>query len=130
MPTAEAGEWRAITSTVDDSVIERSTTWKQLATWGGFRRHFKEEEQSSGLSFGHSNERSTESATPMAVAPPPAVSATALVAPAGRVQVQEQLEAKRLEVLLARQRLQEEAKRLEDLLEAQQQLERLLLPSS
>ena len=26
---------------VDDSVIARQSTFKQLASWGGFRRHFK-----------------------------------------------------------------------------------------
>ena len=34
-------EMRPITTSVDDSVIEHSSTFKQLASWGGFRRHFK-----------------------------------------------------------------------------------------
>lgn len=29
-----------ITRSVDDSAIEKSSAFKQLASWGGFRRHF------------------------------------------------------------------------------------------
>lgn len=105
---------RAITSSVDDSVIAHNTTWKQLATWGGFRRHFKGEESQSP----------SAGITP---SPPVATALASAGVPAVRGHVQEQLEAKRLEVLEARKRLQAEAKRLEDLLEAQQQLERMLL---
>jgi hypothetical protein len=35
---------KPITRSVDDSAIAHSSTFKQLASWGGFRRHFKEEE--------------------------------------------------------------------------------------
>jgi len=37
-------EVKPITRSVDDSAIAHSSTFKQLASWGGFRRHFKEEE--------------------------------------------------------------------------------------
>ena len=37
----QAVEEHAGSSPVDDSVIARQSTFKQLASWGGFRRHFK-----------------------------------------------------------------------------------------
>ena len=33
---------------MDDSAIERSSTFKQLASWGGFRRHFIGEGKDDG----------------------------------------------------------------------------------
>mmetsp|Transcript_69771 Transcript_69771/g.191446 ORF Transcript_69771/g.191446 Transcript_69771/m.191446 type:complete len:662 (+) Transcript_69771:80-2065(+) len=117
----------AITSTVDDSVIEHSTAWKQLASWGGFRRHYKAEETqpSSGdvcaSAPGHQASADISMADAPAAAPLGAVLAPrASLAPE---LVQAQLAMKRREVDEAR-------RRLEDLLQAQQQLERLLLPEN
>ena len=98
-------EMRSITRTVDDSVIEHSTAWKQLASWGGFRRHFKGEDAPAG-------------GTASLGAP-----GSASAPPEWREHVQERLQANRAEVQAAK-------RRLDDLLQAQAQLERLLLPDN
>lgn len=124
---------QTITSTVDDSAIERSSAWKQLASWGGFRRHYKAEE-THGATVDESMcvdaapaaapARTHHIVAPRAVLPSSApATATPSATQMSADLVQAQLEAKRREVEEAR-------KRLDHLLQAQQQLERLLLPDN
>ena len=120
----EGGVGGAITSTVDDSVIAHSTAWKQLASWGGFRRHYKAEE-APGQAAGGACPPNQPASGDAQMAEAPATARMGIPAPVGLApeMVQAQLEAKRREVDEAR-------RRLEDLLQAQQQLERLLLPDN
>lgn len=90
-----------ITVSVDDSVTGRVSSYKQLASWGGFRRHFKEEAECEG--GGSRDER----------VPPPDSSGDAR-----RAQLRDQLLAKRAEVLATQAKL-------ESLSLEQRELERL-----
>jgi len=90
-----------LTSSVDDSAIERHSTFKQLASWGGFRRHFKEEED-GGHGSPRSEQRRLESR-------PPAE---------WKLRLHDQLLAKRAEIAATQQKL-------ESLSLEQQALERL-----
>ena len=82
MPPTEPGEHPSPSTNVavDDSVIARQSTFKQLASWGGFRRHFKAQDAEA------------------APDPSPAPADAALP-------VEEQLQRKRQEVMAARQQL-------------------------
>ncbi|KAL1511478.1 hypothetical protein AB1Y20_006276 [Prymnesium parvum] len=117
----EGGTGSAITSTVDDSVIAHSTHWKELASWGGFRRHYKDGE-GRGTADGDTMcvDSEPEFAPSAANAPAHAAAPASSIAPE---EVQARLEAKRREVDEAR-------RRLDDLLQAQLQLEKLLLPEN
>jgi len=102
-----------ITHSVDDSDISRSSTFRQLASWGGFRRHFKEEEGKEG-------------AGPVADTPSSElheIDADVAMQPGAlpeewKQKLQEQLLAKRAEVLATQ-------KKLESLSLEQQELEML-----
>ena len=82
MPPTEPGEHPSPSTNVavDDSVIARQSTFKQLASWGGFRRHFKAQD--------------AEAAPDLSPAPADAA-----------LPVEEQLQRKRQEVMAARQQL-------------------------
>lgn len=94
----------AITSSVDDSSIERASAFKQLASWGGFRRHYVEGGSREEGGWPHNGEA-------------PAV-ATNVSVPlltladggednaAWRYHLHEQLLAKRAEVLATQRKLQ------------------------
>ena len=92
-----AGEGAGITVAVDDSVTGRVSSYKQLASWGGFRRHFKGGAEDSPSAAG---------------GPSDAAAADAGAAGAGagggawRDHVKEQLLAKRAEVLETQRRLE------------------------
>ena len=107
-----AGE--AITSSVDDSAIERASTFKQLASWGGFRRAFVEGE----VPPGDTSNPAPAAAVSGAVSKPPP--------PAGmseetwQAHLHEQLMAKRAEVLATQ-------RKLESLSLEQQELEALFM---
>ena len=94
-----------ITRSVDDSAIERSSAFKQLASWGGFRRHFidgtKEDEQAPR---GEADQASAINAQP--------------TDEEWKLRLQEQLLAKRAEILATQ-------KKLESLSLEQQELEML-----
>lgn len=95
----------AITSSVDDSAIERSSTFKQLASWGGFRRAFVEGADVDGAAG--------------APAQSTGEGASAESEEAARRVLHEQLMAKRAEVLATQ-------KKLESLSLEQQALEQLV----
>jgi len=115
---ADDGSMPHLTRAVDDSAIERTSTFKQLASWGGFRRHFKGEEG------GHSSPRSDRGDAQTGVGD----QERAADGVRGRVEsrppadwklhLQEQLLAKRAEIMATQQKL-------ESLSLEQQALERL-----
>ena len=112
----------AITSSVDDSVIERSSTFKQLASWGGFRRHFMGEGEGEG---GEDGQQHTGQ-PPAATRQPPGAAAVEMEGDAGAISRQrlaEQLLAKRAEILATQ-------KKLESLSLEQQELEKLFTRTS
>lgn len=99
-----------ITKSVDDLDIRHATAWKQLASWGGFRRHFVEEGKEedgqtggeSGSTAAHPTATSgmpsmTPAMMPGMVPPPPE---------AWKQQLQEQLLAKRAEVMATQRKLE------------------------
>ena len=103
-----------ITSSVDDSAIERSSAFKQLASWGGFRRQFVE-----GVPEGTAEQQKDQ--PPPTGQPPAAASSSGGAADGGeawRQHLHEQLLAKRAEVLATQ-------KKLESLSLEQQELEML-----
>ena len=116
-PMTAGGAWEAITSSVDDSSIERSSTFKQLASWGGFRRHFINEGEGKEEGHVHTGE-----------APPDAAAAVLsggaeAEAEVWRQRLHDQLIAKRAEV-------QATQRKLESLSLEQQQLEQLFIGNS
>ena len=118
------GRVEAITSSVDDSSIERSSTFKQLASWGGFRRHFIEGETKDDVAMQqqllHASQPAPASAA-RSMQPPMAGAAESSAE--WRQQLRDQLLAKRAEVLATQ-------KKLESLSLEQQELEMLYTRAS
>lgn len=99
-----AVQGQPITRSVDDLDIEHASTFKQLASWGGFRRHFKEEEDKeedgeTGAEMKPEKKPRTEPHAVDIVAPP-------ADAHAYKQLLHEQLQAKRAEVLATQRKLE------------------------
>lgn len=105
-----------ITTSVDDSVIDHSSTYKQLASWGGFRRHFKgevadgrDEEEGDATPASQQGPHAataTPAPTPMSAPPLAASNAAAADAEGWKQRLHEQLVAKRAEIMATQQRLE------------------------
>jgi len=84
-----------VTRSVDDLDIEHATAFKQLASWGGFRRHFKEEEVKDESDIAAEAKQTASSAE---------------IASSGvevwKQQLREQLLAKRAEVMATQRKLE------------------------
>lgn len=96
---------------MDDLDIEHASNYKQLASWGGFRRHFKEEE-------GRDEDDETGAADTKKRSAAPSTAPSAADVAAWKQQLQEQLLAKRAEIVATQ-------RKLESLSIEQQELEQL-----
>lgn len=91
---------RPLTRSVDDLDIEHASAFKQLASWGGFRRHFREEEYKDDKSVPGP---SVKPRTVLEQVEVPTIEGDSLE---WKRKLQEQLLAKRAEVLATQRKLE------------------------